>query len=55
VTKAHTLSSYKDGHITVTFCKVCGAEDLELFADCPLKVIHANDPKPIDVAKQTDK
>ena len=29
------MSSYKEGFAEISFCSACGAEGLELFADCP--------------------
>ena len=57
MTKAHTPGQYKDGHSMVAFCKVCGAEGLQLLEDCPDKIIHtfAAEELPIDLMKQTDK
>lgn len=40
MTKIHSLSSYQDGLVRVEFCKVCGAEGLELLEDCPRKIIN---------------
>jgi len=45
VTKPHTRSSYQDGHVRVEFCKVCGAEGLELLDDCPRKIITIEQKK----------
>lgn len=51
MTKSHFLSSYQDGRKAVAFCKVCGAEGLELIDDCPRIIIHT-DKKGLDVQKQ---
>lgn len=50
MTKPHSLSSYRDGHVRVEFCKVCGAEGLELLEDCPRKIIN-KDEKALDDKK----
>lgn len=31
----HVTDYYMDGHIAISFCKVCSAEGLKLLADCP--------------------
>jgi len=54
VTKPHTRSSYQDGHVRVEFCKVCGAEGLELLEGCPRKIIHKEE-KPLDDGNQPAK
>ena len=50
MTKARFLSSYQDGHVRVEFCKVCGAEGLELLEDCPRKIINKEE-KALDEKK----
>lgn len=45
MTKPHSLSSYQDGHVRVEFCKVCCAEGLKLFEDCPQKIEKSLDDK----------
>lgn len=40
MTKPHTPAHYKDGFVSVAFCKVCGAEGLRLLDDCQGNVIH---------------
>ncbi len=40
MTKPHTPSFYLDGRLRVEFCKVCGAEGLELLEDCSRKIIN---------------
>lgn len=54
MTRPHVTACYQDGHVSVVFCKVCGAEGLELLEDCPRKI---SDPveKTIDVKNQTAK
>jgi hypothetical protein len=42
-----------DGHKAVEFCKVCGAEGLELVDDCP-RIINSN-KKALDEKEQTAK
>ena len=32
--RRHQMSSYRDNHAEISFCSACGAEGLELFADC---------------------
>lgn len=36
--KQHDIDYYKDGHVSVAFCKVCSAEGEKLLEDCPQKV-----------------
>lgn len=40
MTKLHSTGYYMDGYKAVAFCKVCGAEGLELIDDCPRIIIH---------------
>lgn len=54
MTKPHTLSHYHDGFVRVEFCKVCGAEGLKLFEDCPQKIDSAVD-NPLDEKKKASK
>lgn len=57
MTTHHAIDHYKDGRSMVAFCKVCGAEGLELLDDCQKEIIHkfAVDEIPIDQIKQTAK
>jgi hypothetical protein len=35
----HQLDHYKDGFVSVAFCKVCAAEGEKLFDPCPQEVL----------------
>jgi hypothetical protein len=37
--RQHTLDYYMDGHMAVSYCRVCSAEGLGLYEDCPQKII----------------
>ncbi len=52
MTKQHTHDFYLDGRQRVEFCKVCGAEGLQLLDDCPRKIIN-KDEKELDDKKQS--
>lgn len=54
MTRPHSTGYYKAGNELVEYCKICGAEGLELLEDCPRKI---SDPveKTIDVKNQTAK
>lgn len=54
MTKPHSTGTYKAGHELVAFCRVCGAEGLELLDDCPRKIINKEE-KSLDGKKQTAK
>lgn len=54
MTKAHSLSSYQDGRVRVEFCRVCGAEGMELLEDCPRKIKEPVE-KALDEKNQTAK
>ena len=34
MTKRHVIDFYMDGHVAVSFCKVCSAEGDKLFEEC---------------------
>lgn len=58
----HKLSTYKDGHKSVVFCRVCGQEELvNWFSDCPGEFVNdlvnkrkvlEKDDKPLDKDKE---
>ena len=50
MTKPHTIGYYKDGNVSVAYCKICSAEGLKLLEDCPQKIEN-----PLDEKKQTAK
>jgi hypothetical protein len=52
--KPHTIDYYKDGQMSIPFCKICSAEGLKLFEDCPQKV-GSLEQKSLDEKKQTAK
>lgn len=45
MTKRHVIDYYMDGHSAISFCKVCSAEGLKLFEDCPGKIEEKVDEK----------
>lgn len=45
MTKRHVIDYYVDNHTMVAFCKVCSAEGLKLFEECPQKIENALDEK----------
>jgi len=45
MTKQHDVAYYKDGHVSVAYCKRCSAEGLKLLEDCPQKIENALDEK----------
>jgi len=45
MTTQHKLGHYRDGFVSVAFCKVCGAEGEKLFEPCPQKIENRLDEK----------
>lgn len=51
----HRPSQYQDGLVWVAFCKVCGAEGMDLSVPCPGQYVEKKKPAAPSVDKRVDK